>query len=164
MIENPEDLIAGFRLSLRQLDLEPNCAIEHERQSAPHVPHDLPLGKCAAYIFSLSEHWKASDLHCSGSVLKVGKAGPNSNARFRGHHYSPAAAPSTLAGSVIRATIQLPEWARTGITKNNVSKWLRCNTDRDHFYLCADEIRYLPLLESYLISRLRPQFEGRGAQ
>jgi hypothetical protein len=68
----------------------PNLATKNELLSAPHVPTPLPSGKCAVYAFSLSQ-----GANCPAGpnrALKVGSAGPNSNARFQPQHYSPGLA------------------------------------------------------------------------
>jgi hypothetical protein len=43
---------------------------------APHRPKGLPIGRMAAYCFFLN-----------GQALKIGIAGPKSDARFRSHQY-----------------------------------------------------------------------------
>ena len=50
--------------------------LEHEPQSAPHDPHRLPAGKCAVYVFSMSD--KAGKICGAGPhrALKVGRVGP----------------------------------------------------------------------------------------
>lgn len=54
----------------------------------PHVPKGLPRGKMAIYTFRRGDRY-----------LKIGKAGPNSDARFRSQHYNPHRANSNLAKS-----------------------------------------------------------------
>jgi hypothetical protein len=61
--------------------------IEVEYLVAPHRPPiRLPINKMAAFGF-----WGA------GMWLKIGKAGPNSNARYTSQHYNAGSAQSTLA-------------------------------------------------------------------
>src|SRR5438094_4304118 len=67
--------------------------IRHEFVPAPHARPQLPRGTSAVYVFSL-----ASD---ESVVLKVGKVGPKSAARFGSQHYLPASAKSNLAKSVL---------------------------------------------------------------
>jgi hypothetical protein len=53
----------------------------------PHnAPRTLPTGHMAVYAFFLN-----------GQVLKVGKVGPKSAARYTSQHYNPASAGSNLA-------------------------------------------------------------------
>jgi hypothetical protein len=42
-----------------------------------------------------------------------------------------------------------------------VADWIKTHTDRNHFYLDANQSAYLlDLLETFLHGRLRPWFEG----
>ena len=76
--------LAGARLA--------ESEIEVETLKAPHRPPSrLPAGKMAVYVFS-----------CGDTVLKVGKAGPNSGARYTSQHYNAASARSTLAASLLK--------------------------------------------------------------
>src|SRR5436309_10093554 len=66
------------------------CVFEIEYLAAPHKPPSrLPPGKMAVYGFWL-EGWR---------WLKIGKAGPNSSARYAYQHYNGRAG-STCAGSL----------------------------------------------------------------
>ncbi len=57
---------------------------------APHkAPTMLPAGKMAVYAFFVD-----------GVALKVGKVGPNSQARYTSQHYNMGSALSTLAASI----------------------------------------------------------------
>src|SRR5271169_3703372 len=58
--------------------------------SKPHKPTGLLAGKMAVYAFFLN-----------GQALKVGKAGANSDARYRSQHYNPKSAGSNLARSIL---------------------------------------------------------------
>ena len=132
--------LAGFSLAARDLMVE--------SFTAPHRPPTrLPPGKMAVYLF---------DHH--GRALKVGKAGPNSNARYTSQHYSPGAARSTLAASLLKRGAEI---GVRDITDSTVGEWIRANTDRHNFLLDSDyPIRLLTLLESFLQCRLDPVFEG----
>jgi hypothetical protein len=111
--------------------------------------------KQAVYVFTL-----ATD---SSKILKVGKAGPKSNARFNSQHYSPGRSMSNLAYSIIRAKEIWPSFGISTIDEKNVGKWIRQNTDRDHFFIPAEKGRFaLSLLEAFLHCRLNPIFEGKG--
>ena len=159
MIQNPETLISEFRNAVKDLGLA--CGgIQHEAQSAPHRPHKLPKGKCALYVFSLSRTYGERCPAGAGRVLKVGKAGPNSNARFQSHHYEPGRAPSTLAATLVTSTVL---WHYLGITElksEQVGDWIRGNTDRDNFYFDSKDNDILGQFEKYTRGKLGPVFEG----
>jgi len=127
--------------------------ITHEVLRAPHRPCSLPKDKQAAYVFPLAAP--------GATVLKVGKVGPRSNARFLSQHYNPHSSQSNLAKSLL----QHPEvWERLRIPvldDDSVGDWLKTYTDRDHFYLDAKQSKFLlNLLEALLHGRLHPLFEG----
>jgi len=159
MIRIPETLISEFRNAIKDLGLA--CGeIQHEAQPAPHRLHKLPEGKCALYAFSLSRGYGERCPAGAGRVLKVGKAGPNSNARLQSHHYEPGRAPSTLAATLIDSTIL---WHYLGIMElrsEQVGHWIRANTDRDNFYFDSRDNYILARFEKYAIGRLGPVFEG----
>ena len=83
MLFDPKGLMIDFAhvaaisgLSVSEAD------IAHERLLAPHKSPKLPKGRCAVYVFSLSERSSAE----AGSqvvVLKVGKAGPQYESALR---------------------------------------------------------------------------------
>jgi len=90
MTWNPDLLLEDFRrvAGMAGVSLAPD-AIAIERRSAPHVPpKSLPLGKMAVYVFSFGQH-----------VLKVGKVGPNSAARYT------ATSPPVLSSAAIWSPI-----------------------------------------------------------
>ncbi len=136
--------IARVDLKATQLDIE--------LLPAPHrPPKRLPAGKMAVYTFQYRDR-----------VLKVGKAGPKSNARYTSQHYNPNSAQSTLAASLLKESTNL------GIVKLDeqmVGKWIKQNTSRINFCLDALFGKFvLTLLEAYLQCRLRPAFEGFASQ
>lgn len=109
------------------------------------------MGRMAVYVFCHQ-----------GRTLKVGKAGPNSEARYTSQHYNPNSAQSTLAASLLRGGDEL---GIQGITKASVGVWIKANTDRYNFLLHSKHpIRLLTLLEAFLQCRLNPAFEGFGSQ
>ena len=116
--------------------------------SAPHTPPSrLPQGKMAVYIFA-----KGTD------VLKVGKVGPKSQARYISQHYNPKSALSTLASSMLSDDSFVKQ---TSCNEANVGAWIKANLDRTNIIL--DQrlgIAVLTLLESYLQCRLKPKYEG----
>jgi hypothetical protein len=127
--------------------------ITHEVMLASHHQPVLPKGSQAVYVFSLS-----SD---PTTILKVGKVGPNSNARFQSQHYNPHSAGSNLARSLLE---RRDLWQLLGIgdlAPESVGEWIRTHTDRDHFFISSNrEMVLLTLLEVFLQCRLRPLFEG----
>jgi hypothetical protein len=159
MVPNATDLAEEFsQYAARQ---GWRVSVSHERQIAPHVPRPLPLGKCAVYVFSLSEAAGAACPAGPNRVVKVGKAGPNSNPRFQHQHYSPSSARSSLAGSILRGASLWPFLGIEHLTEASVGAWIRENIDRDHFYLEAGEYRRLSVLERFIRGSLGGAvFEG----
>ncbi len=160
MIDGPR-LAADFLSCAPELGLTLSVnSIEHELQRAPHRPHGLPTGKCAVYVFSLSR--RAGSLCPAGPnrALKVGRVGPNSNARFLSQHYNPDSAGSNLARSLLRSP---HHWTYLGIDsldKESVGPWIKEHTDRDHFYVTAALQGILRDLEGFIRGRVGPVFEG----
>ena len=157
MIENPEGLISDFMAALGRSLTSP---IFHESQLAPHHAHKLRPGACAVYVFSLSENHGRAIAAVGNRILKVGKAGPNCNARFQYQHYHPKSAGSTLAGTLLRTTILWPYLGIPEVDQSGIRRWIEENTDRDNFYLAAADMALLGKLEVYLRGRLGPVFEG----
>ena len=93
-------------------------------------------------------------------VLKVGKAGPTSNARFSSQHYNPNSAGSTLAGSLLRCRMLWPYIGITKLPEASVGEWIRMNVDRDNLYLDAADERLLGQLETYARGVCGSVFEG----
>jgi hypothetical protein len=156
MIPDSDVLLSGIGVLIG-----PEARVTHEVLRAPHIPKSLPLGKCAVYVFSLSA---AHGLTCEaggGRVLKVGRVGPNSNARFQSQHYNPGSAMSSLARSLLEGE---GLWSYLGIERLNdtdMGAWIRRNTDRDHFYLPASVTNLLPRVEKLVRGRLGGAvFEG----
>ena len=129
----------------------------HEIIKGPHEPPDLPKGKCAVYVFSLSEANRSSA--GPNKVLKVGKVGQNSGPRFKYQHYNPGAANSTLAGAIKNNKIL---WNYLGVNKHplDFGEWIKTNTDRDHFFMDMARMDLMPFLEVYIKGVLGPIFEG----
>lgn len=149
----PKDVLADFATVARLagVSLTPGD-IRVEELPAPHSPPTrLPAGQMAVYVFSLS-----------GDMLKVGKAGPNSHARYSSQHYNPGSAQSTLAASMIADAerLGLGEADRAAI-----GNWIRSNVDRVNILIpISHGIPVLTLLESFLQCRLRPRYEGFRSQ
>ena len=136
---NAAAALAGVQLGSSDLTVE--------RTLAPHSPPRLPSGKMAVYVFSYGN-----------LVLKVGKAGPNSAARFTSQHYNPSSAPSTLAANILK---EGQSFGITGLSPDSVGAWIKANTDRTNFLLSIKcGVSVLTLLEVFLQCRLKPIFEG----
>lgn len=141
-----------FRKVARLADVVlPASALLIERLPAPHKPPSLPKGKMAVYVF----FWKCQ-------CLKVGKAGPKSQARYTSQPYIAASSNSNLAKSLVAHHQKL---GLSGISESNVGDWIKTNVDRVNFLL-SDEfgIPVLTLLESFLQCSLKPEFEGSESQ
>ncbi|MYE91141.1 hypothetical protein F4X33_19325 [Candidatus Poribacteria bacterium] len=147
---NPEQLLADFLVvaELGEIKMEPD-AIRVETLMMPHrPPRNLPKGKIAVYVFSDKER-----------VLKVGKAGPQSQPRYTNQHYNAGSAPSTLAASILKDEDAVQ---RYGLNKRNISGWIKKNTDRVNFIVDADYYgSILNLLEAFVQCRLQPVYEGK---
>jgi len=149
----PSSLIDDFYkvASVAGIDMA-DSGLSVEYLPAPHRPPSaLPKGKSAVYVFM----WR-------GECLKVGKAGPKSQARYTGQHYSPLSSNSNLAKSLFSARDEL---GLAGLSESTVGDWIRANTARYNFLLDSScGIPVLTLLESFLQCRLRPRFEGFASQ
>jgi len=126
--------------------------IEVETLNAPHRPPSrLPAGKMAVYVFSYGD-----------TVLKVGKAGPNSGARYTSQHYNAASAPSTLAASLLKGSEEI---GVSGLTVESAGDWIKKNTHRTNFLMKTESgVPVLTLLEAFLQCKLKPRFEGFASQ
>ena len=112
----------------------------------PHNPQNLPTGMMGVYTF-----WY------NGSFLKIGKAGPKSNARFFSQHYNPRSAQSTLAASILLDVNMKNE----GITEENIGEWIKNNCRKIDILLDVSlGIFALELIESALHYKYEPIYEG----
>lgn len=129
----------------RQIDLS---AVQFEFQVPPQ---SLPMGMMAVYIFMYKD-----------LCLKVGKAGPKSNARYMSQHYNPASSRSNLARSILTAPekIGIPP-----VDTANVGQWVRQNTTRINIlFPLGIGIRFLTLVEAFMQAWLQPVYEGFETQ
>src|SRR5437588_7349 len=95
-------------------------------------------------------------------VLKIGKAGPQSNARYQSQHYQAARSNSNLSKSLVRGGERV---GAAGLTDENAGDWIRQKKKRLNFLLpSALGIPVLALLESFLQCHLKPVFEGFESQ
>lgn len=116
----------------------------------PHQPRNLPARMMGVYTF-----W------FEGDFLKIGKAGPSSNARFLSQHYNPRSARSTLAASILLDR----RMQEKGITENNVGDWIKNNCRRVDILLDSDlGIFTLELIEAALHYKYEPIYEGFATQ
>ena len=150
---NPEKLRDDFLVVAKLGGIEiasENIGIEI--RTMPHVPpRNLPKGKMAVYVFSNKKY-----------VLKVGKAGSRSQARYTSQHYNPGSAPSTLAASILKDENAVQEYS---LNQQNISDWIKENTDRVNFLLDANTGKWvLTLLEAFVQCRLQPRYEGFASQ
>jgi hypothetical protein len=114
----------------------------------PHKPSGLPTGKMAVYCFFLN-----------GQALKVGLAGPNSDARYRSQHYNPNSADSNLAKSILAYPSKI---GIAPLHTNFVGIWIKEHTDRVNILLPDSFGKpILSVLESFLHARWKPIYEGR---
>jgi hypothetical protein len=82
------------------------ATLDVEYLPAPHRPKALRPNHGAVYVFALADH--TTSAAGAGRVLKVGRVGPNSNARFQSQHYSPGSARSNLANSIVKYEVLWP--------------------------------------------------------
>ena len=136
--------LAGIKIVVGdQWDIEWLCA--------PHRRPKLPQGKQAVYGFYYHEGW-----------LKIGRAGPNSQARYTSQHYIGGAG-STLFKS-LRGDDDFRSIVDIGLekeAKQDWAAWIERNTHRVNILLPARcDPRLVSLLEAFLHVRLWPRYEG----
>lgn len=116
----------------------------------PHVPCPLKRGTMGVYTFLYKD-----------AFLKIGKAGPNSSARFFSQHYLPASSASNLSKSLLNDS----DMKGLGMTGDTVGDWIKQNTRRIDIIL--DEslgIFTLELIEAALHFKYEPRYEGFKSQ
>jgi len=122
-----------------------------EALNKPHKPSGLPTGRMAVYCFFFN-----------GQALKIGIAGPNSDARYRSQHYNPNSAGSNLAKSILAYP------SKIGIAPLHISfvgNWIKEHTDRINILLPSSYGKpMLSMLETFLHARWKPAYEGREAR
>ena len=153
-----EQLIEDFDAALAAIDVQAPL-LRHEHLPAPHRPRGLPVGFAAVYVFTLSPQWRP-EAAGAGRVLKVGRVGPNSAARFQSQHYSQASSRSNLANTLLTARVLWPYLGIDQLDVATVAEWIKQNTSRDHFFLPSEAATLTPMLETYVRGRLCPVFEG----
>lgn len=159
----PDDLLNGFAVAAHKCGLLSNGAstgIWHQALGAPHKPPSLPPGFCAVYVFSLAARYGAGCPAAGNRVLKVGKVGANSNARFSSQHYLPRSSRSNLANSLLTERVLWPYLGIDHLDELSVKAWMMKNLDRDHFFVPESHAGVERELERYLRGHLGPVFEG----
>jgi len=157
-VQSPSTLIEGFMEALAPLGF--SCQVRHESQPAPHKGKPLPRGECAVYVFTLTKSFGEQTTAGAHRALKVGKAGLRCSARFQSQHYSPNAAPSTLAATLLKTNVLWPFIGIAALDANSVRHWIEANTDPDNFFLTDVDAHLLGKLETFLKGYLGPVFEG----
>lgn len=124
----------------------PPESIKINLRRKPHQPENLPNGKMAVYIFIYNN-----------SFLKIGKVGPNSNARFQSQHYNPNSAQSNLAKSLMK-----DKEMKTIIENTPIDQWIKNNCDRIDIIIDKNSVPEfsLELIEAILHYRFKPKYEG----
>lgn len=154
--ELKDAFVAASRLA--RIEVEPD-EVQIEIVRAPHRrPASLPHASQVVYCFLLGE-----------GCLKVGKAGPKTQARFTSQHYGDYA-PSTLAKSILKDRSRMmhlvPEGVKTEIEAlhlGSVGAWLEKNTERLHVFLpISAPPCVLDFAEAFLQCWLRPIYEGKN--
>jgi hypothetical protein len=112
----------------------------------------------AVYIFALADG--NTSLAGPGRVLKVGRVGPNSNARFQSQHYAPGSARSNLANSLIQYPVLWPWLGIVHLDVSNVREWMLSHLDRANVYVPEGNAALIPDLEMYVRGRLGSVYEG----
>lgn len=116
----------------------------------PHTPKSLEKGTMGVYTFLYKDEF-----------LKIGKAGPSSNARFTSQYYLPRSSQSNLSKSVL-----LDDNMRNlGINEDNVGDWIKQNCRRIDIILDRNlGIFALELVEAALHYKYEPRYEGFSNQ
>jgi hypothetical protein len=158
---DPEGLIAEFAVDAAKAGIDGwPCAIRSQVLPAPHRPTALPAGSAAVYVFAMSAAAGRSSPCGPGTVLKVGKVGPNSGARFRYMHYNPGSSNSNPAKSLLAHPVLWPWLGIQRLTVDSVADWIRGSLDRIDFFIPAGPSQVLATLEVYIRARVGSVFEG----
>lgn len=135
------------------------CEVVPERLYAPHKQPHLPHGYGAVYVFSLCASYGLTVAAGPGAVLKVGKAGAQSNPRFYSQHYTQSAG-STLAKSLLKNQVLCPLLGTQHLTTSTVKSWMMQNLDRTHYFVPAAEAEVRSALEIFIRAHVGSIFEG----
>jgi len=150
-MQQKKNIIKDFLKAAQLADTKiPESQIDVQDLGCPHKPQGLPKGKMAIYTFQFNELF-----------LKIGKAGPNSDARFRSQPYNPDSSQSNLAKSILND----PDMEHYNLNAENIKDWIKNNIARIDIIL--DEslgIFVLNFLEAFLHCKLKPKYEGFDSQ
>jgi hypothetical protein len=162
MMLNPDLLVSDFRADAAKSRIDGwPCALRWEALPAPHRKPVLPAGEAAVYVFATGEEYGRTARCGAGTVLKVGKVGPNNRRRFRHSHYvAEARAISTLAQSLLAQPVLWPWLGIDHLDANSVENWMLTNLDRTHFFLPGERADVRAALEIYIRARVGSVFEG----
>jgi|SRR5579862_382723 len=131
-----------------------------EHLAAPHRPPSrLQPHSTAVYVFSLSAAYGATVPAGPNRVIKVGKVGTNSAARFCSQHYLPHSAGSNVAKSLLTERVLWPYLGIQELDERSVKAWMCEHLDRDHIFI-AGQPGLERDVERYFRGRLGPVFEG----
>jgi hypothetical protein len=143
------DIDVNLTAFCEENDLSRNLFIT-EYHPAPHRPPQLPRDKRIVYGFWM-ERW---------DWLKIGRLGPNSQARSTTQHYLDGNARSCLPRS-IRLDPEMHEAPK--LDRYRLRDWIMRNTCRANILVSAREDQAILLrLEKFLHRRLKPRYEGGG--
>lgn len=158
MLTDPAVLIGDFSAAAGELGIDGwPCGLHGEVLPAPHRQAALWPGFGAVYAFALSA--RTTSAAGAGMVLKVGKVGPNSDARFRSQHYTTSGR-STLARSLLAHRILWPWLGISELDDASVKQWMLSNLGRMHIYVPAGSPLVITALEMYVRARIGSVFEG----
>jgi hypothetical protein len=162
MMTDPALLVADFGDAAARAEIVGwPCPLDFEMLPAPHKRPTLPPGEGAVYVFAIGSAYGALVPCGAGTVLKVGKVGPNNMRRFERSHYNPAAPTiSTLAQSLLAHPILWPWLGIQYIDAGTVEDWMLTNLDRIHFFTPGDHPEVRDALEVYVRGRVGSVFEG----
>ena len=162
VMTDPVGLISGFSEAAAKAETPGwPCPLRFEVKPAPHERPRLPHGEGAVYVFVIGSAYGALAPCRAGTVLKVGKVGPQNRRRFERSHYNPAAPSiSTLAQSLLHHQILWPWLGIQHIDVDTVEAWMLTNLDRIHFFTPGDRPKVRDALEVYVRGRVGSVFEG----
>lgn len=159
MLIEPDLLVSEFAVAAEKAALAGwPCELKTELLRAPHTRPALPAGCGAVYAFALARPWLGQ---CgAGTVLKVGRIGARSEARFRSQHYNPRSAGSTLANSLLTYRIVWPWLGIERLIEDAVKSWMLGNLDRMHIFVPDGHPVVSASLEVFVRARIGSVFEG----
>jgi hypothetical protein len=160
MIDGPR-MLAEFQEAATSVGLLSEAVlISHEHLPAPHRPPSrLRVESTAVYVFSLNTAYGTSCPAGPNRVLKVGKVGANSAARFCSQHYLPGSAGSNLAKSLLAERVLWPYLGIEQLDAVGIKAWMCQHLDRDHIFV-SGQPGLEREIERYFRGRLGPVFEG----